>query len=60
MRQSKEQLQTKKNPNSVPTAVEQLPRKLFPSPERRGKIPVLTFKQAPEVPVWDLESGVSI
>lgn len=47
-------------PNSGPAAVEQLPRKLFPRPERRGKIPVLIFKPTPEVPVWDFASCVSI
>jgi len=44
-------------PNSGPATVEQLPRKLFPRPERRMKIPVLTFKPAPEVPVWNFVSG---
>jgi hypothetical protein len=48
------------HPNSGPAAVEQLPRKLFPRPGIRGKIPVLTFNPAPEVLVWDFASGVSI
>jgi hypothetical protein len=46
-------------PNSGPAVVEQLPRKLFQRPRKRGKIPVLTFTAASKIPVWDSASGVS-
>jgi hypothetical protein len=49
-----------KTPNWGPAAVEQLPRKLFPRLGRGGKIPVFTFKPAPEVLVWDFAAGSRI